>query len=107
VVQRSTAADPVGRKVGNDERRLWREWLKKPEEEICSAISQEGTDRAETREGFGLERVASCRSREQRWRTKLDFSSGESFDDHHRPTTLGIEAATSVRCCGRNRANET
>ena len=24
-----------------------------------------------------------CRSRDQRWRTKLDFSSGESFDDHH------------------------
>ena len=31
----------------------------------------------------------SCRSRDQRWRTKLDFTSGESFDDHHRPTTLG------------------
>ena len=38
---------------------------------------------------FELERVASCRSRDQRWRTKLNFRSGESFDDHHRPTTFG------------------
>ena len=38
---------------------------------------------------FELENVVSCRSREHRWRTKLDFSSGESFDDRHRPTTLG------------------
>src|SRR5260370_23507252 len=52
-------------------------------------MSQEATDRAETREGFELGRVASCRSREHRWRTKLDFSSGEAFDDNHRPTTLG------------------
>ena len=89
VVRRSTTADTMGRKVGYDERMLWRECLKKPEEEIWSAISQEATDRAETREGFELERVASCRSREHRWRTKLDFSSGESFDDNHRPTTLG------------------
>ncbi len=70
---------------------LWRECLKKPEGEICSAISQEATGRAETREGFELERVASCRSREHRWSTKLDFSSGESFDDHHPRTTLGAE----------------
>ena len=56
---------------------------------MCSSMSQESTDRAETREGFELARVVSCRSREHWWRTKLDFSSGESFDDHHRPTTLG------------------
>jgi len=48
-----------------------------------------GMERVETREGFELERVASCRSREHRRRTKLDFSSGESFDDHHRPHTWG------------------
>ena len=79
----------MGRKVGYDERMLWRECRKKPGEEICSTISQGATNRAETREGFELERVASCRSREHRWSTKLDFSSGESFDDHHRPTALG------------------
>jgi len=38
---------------------------------------------------FELENVVSCRSRNQRWRTKLDFSGGESCDDRHRPTTLG------------------
>src|SRR5947209_18855931 len=36
-----------------------------------------------------IENVLVGRSNDQRWRTKLDFSSGESFDDHHRPTTLG------------------
>src|SRR5271167_2064171 len=50
----------------------------------------EGTEvRSAWKNTFELERVASCRSRDQRWRTKLDFRSGESFDDHHRPTTLG------------------
>jgi len=48
-----------------------------------------GTERVEAREGFELERVASCRSHDHRRRTKLDFSSGKSFDNHHRPTTLG------------------
>src|SRR5260370_16694406 len=37
---------------------------------------------------FELENVVSCRSREHRWRTKLDFSGGESFDDRHRPPPL-------------------
>src|SRR5260370_39476488 len=37
---------------------------------------------------FELENVVSCRSREHRWRTKLDFSGGETFYDLHRPTTL-------------------
>src|SRR6266567_3451884 len=36
-----------------------------------------------------IENVLVGRSNDQRWRTKLDFRSGESFDDHHRPTTLG------------------
>src|SRR6266852_7586294 len=49
-----------------------------------SMVGRSGLKRA-----FELERVASCRSLDHRWRTKLDFSSGESFDDHHRPTTLG------------------
>ena len=59
------------------------------EKEIHSAARHRGMERVETREGFELERAASCRSREHRWRTQLDFSSGESFDDPHRPTTLG------------------
>ena len=35
-------------------------------------------------------RAVSCRSREQPWwRTELELSSGESFDDRHRSATLG------------------
>ena len=45
--------------------------------------------RAETREGFELESVASCGSNGQRRRPKLDFRSGEPFNDYHRSTTLG------------------
>src|ERR1700731_2444331 len=54
------------------------------------SVPREGTEiRSAWKNTFELERVASCRSRDQRWRTKLDFSSGESFDDHHPPATLG------------------
>ena len=35
-------------------------------------------------QSFRIGESRSCRSRDPRWRTKLDFSSGESFDDHHR-----------------------
>lgn len=56
------------------------------EEAICWATGHRGTEHAETREGFELERVVSCG---QRWRTKLDPCSCEPFDDHHRATTLG------------------
>src|SRR4029450_11299080 len=43
----------------------------------------------ESGEGFELERVVSCGSSEQRWRTKLDFCRRKPLDDHHRSTTLG------------------
>jgi hypothetical protein len=36
-----------------------------------------------------LEKDVSCRGSDHGWRTKLDFCSGKSFDDLHRPTTLG------------------
>ena len=45
-----------------------------------------------------LEKVVSCRSREFRWRTKLDFGSGEPFDDLHRSTAL--RAAPNERVFG-------
>ena len=62
--------------------------MKKLEERICSAARRRGALHAEAREGFELERVGSCRSRDHRWRTKLDFGSGESFDDLHRSTAF-------------------
>jgi hypothetical protein len=54
---------------------------------LRSAARRRGSERVETREGYELEKVASCRSLDHRWRPKLDFSSGESFDDH--PKSLG------------------
>jgi hypothetical protein len=62
--------------------------LRKLEEEICFAARRRGTEHAETREGFELEKVVSCGNGE-RWRTKLHFYSREPFDDHHRSTTHG------------------
>src|SRR5438132_924646 len=37
---------------------------------------------------FKLERVVSCRRADTWLRTKLDFGSGEPFDDLHRSTTF-------------------
>jgi len=62
--------------------------VEEAKEEICSLARQRGTKRAEAREGFELERGVSCRSRDHRWRTKLDFGSGESFDDLHWSTAF-------------------
>ena len=61
-------------------------WLKKLQEEVGWAARRRSPERAETRGGFELERVVSCRSREHRWRAKLDFGSGEPVDDLHRST---------------------
>jgi len=36
-----------------------------------------------------LERAVSCRRVDPWWRTKLDFGSGEPFDDLHWSSTLG------------------
>ena len=63
--------------------------MKRLEKEIHSTARHRGTERVETREEFELDKVASCSSGDHRRRTKLDFSSGESFDDHHPPATLG------------------
>jgi hypothetical protein len=62
---------------------------RKLEKEICFAARRRGTEHAETCEGFEFEKVVSCSGRDPRRRTKLDFCSGEPFNDHHRSTTLG------------------
>ena len=80
--------DTVRREVGYCEKLPRRGWLRKWEEEICSAAKRKSRERAETRGGLGLERVVSCRSRDHRWRTKLDFGSGEPLDDLHRSTAF-------------------
>ena len=65
--------------------------LRKPKEQICSVIRRTTTGRGEARRILLMERVVSCGSGDQRWRTKLHLGSRESLDDHHRSSTLGAE----------------
>ena len=62
--------------------------LKKLEEGMDWATRRSGTGRPEGRRVFELERVVSCRSADLWWRTKLNFGSGEPFDDLHRSTAF-------------------
>jgi hypothetical protein len=72
--------------------KMWQsEPPRRPEERICSAIRRTTTDRGEARRILLMERVVSCGSGDQRWRTKLHFGSREPLDDHHRSSTLGAE----------------
>jgi hypothetical protein len=48
-----------------------------------------GAERGEARGVLELETVFSCRSGDHRWGAKLDFGSGEPFDDFHWSSTLG------------------
>ena len=67
--------------------------MEKRKEEIGSAARRRGTERDEARKVFVLWTALSCGSRDQdRWRTELDLESSKSFEDHHRPTTLGAES---------------
>jgi len=68
----------------------------KPKAQICSAMRRTTTDRGEARRILLMERVVSCGSGDQRWRTKLDFISRKPFDDPHRSTALG---AARERTC--------
>src|SRR5713101_1366339 len=86
-VLQSATRDCMSREAGCLRKRIVKSVVEELEKEIRSAASHRGTERVETR--FRMERVASCRSLDHRWRTKLDFGRDESFDDHHRPTTLG------------------
>ena len=66
--------------------------MEKRKEEIGSATRRRGRERDEARKVFVLWTALSCGSRDQdRWRTELDLGSSKSFEDHHRPTTLGAE----------------
>src|SRR5258707_3164068 len=86
-VPQSATRDGMSPEAGRMRKRI----LKSVVEELeRRPVPRQNTEvRSGWKNTFELERVASCRSRDHRWRTKLDFSSGEPFDDHHRPTTLG------------------
>ena len=88
-VTRRARPDTMRSEVGCCEKVSREAWLKKLQEEIGSAARRRIPERFETRDSFELEKIVSCRSRDQRWRAKLDFGSGEPFDDLHWSSTLG------------------
>ena len=73
----------------------WETGVRKLEEEICRGARRRGSEKVARLPRCEVERVISCCGGGKRWwRTKLDLGSGESLDDHHRPTTVG--AATEL-----------
>lgn len=87
-VLQGTTHDTVRAEIGYGEKVSQRRWSKKVEEEIDLTARHRDAERPERRRVFDLERVVSCRSADLWWRTKLDFSSGEPFDDLHRSTAF-------------------
>ena len=79
---------PCARKIGNGEKVSRRRRSKKLEEGIGLTARHKDTERPEGRRVFELERVVSCRRADPWWRTKLNFGSGEPFDDLHRSTAF-------------------
>ena len=78
---------PCARKLATAKRTTGR-WSKMLEEGIGLTARHRDAERLEGRRVFDLERVVSCRRADLWWRTKLDFSSGESLDDLHRSTAF-------------------
>jgi hypothetical protein len=87
-VLQGTTHDTVRAEIGYGEKGSRRLWSKKLEEGIGLTARHRDTERPEGRRVFELESVVSCRSADPWWRTKLDFSSGEPFDDLHRSTAF-------------------
>ena len=82
------AHDTVRAEIGYGEKVSRRLWSKKLEEGIGLTARHRDTERPEGRRVFELERVVSCRNADRWWRTKLDFGSGEPFDDLHWSTAF-------------------
>src|SRR5713226_8934570 len=91
-VPRSAEDDTARPRAGRSAKRSLTESLEKRKEEIGSAARRRGTERDDARKVFVLWTAVSCGSRDQdRWRTELDLGGSKSFEDHHRPATLGTE----------------
>jgi hypothetical protein len=84
-----TTHDTVRAEIGYGEKVSQRLCSKKLEEGIGLTARQRDAERLEVPRVFELERVVSCRSADPWWRTKLNFGSGEPFDDLHWSSTLG------------------
>jgi len=87
-VLQGTTHDSVHAEIGYGEKVSQRLWSKEVEEGIGLTARHRDAQRVEVRRVFELERVVSCRSADPWWRTKLDFCSGEPFDDLHRSTAF-------------------
>ena len=87
-VLQGTTHDSVSAEIGYGEKVSQRLWSKKAGEGIGLTARHKDAQRPEGRRVFELERVVLCRSADPWWRTKLDFGSGESFDDLHRSTAF-------------------
>ena len=87
-VLQGTTHDSVRAEIGHGEKVSRRLWSKKLEEGIGMTVRHKDAERLGGRRVFELERVVSCRSADPWWRTKLDFGSGEPFDDLHRSTAF-------------------
>ena len=87
-VLQGTTPDTVRAEIGYGEKVSQRRWSKKLEEGIGLTAGHRDAQRLEGRRVFELERVVSCRNADPWWRTKLDFGSGEPFDDLHRSTAF-------------------
>jgi hypothetical protein len=94
-VRESTAVDTGCSGRGHRAKVLLGEELRALKDDLCYATRRSGREHAETYEGCEFEQVVSCGSGDRRWRTKLDFGSRESFDDHHRSTALGTTPETT------------
>ena len=87
-VLQGTTHDTVRAEIGYGEKVSQRLWSKKVEKGIGLTARQRDAQRLEVPRVFELERVVSCRRADPWWRTKLDFGSGEPFDDLHRSTAF-------------------
>ena len=87
-VLQGTTQDTVRAEIGYGEKVSRRRWSKKLEEGSGLTARHRDRERPQGRRVFELERVASCRDADSWWRTKLDFGSGEPFDDLHRSTAF-------------------
>ena len=87
-VLQGTTQDTVRAEIGFGEKVWQRRWSKNLEEGIGLTARHRDAERPEGRRVFELKRVVSCRNADPWWRTKVDFGSGEPFDDLHRSTAF-------------------
>ena len=100
-VLQGTTHDKLNSKSDSGHEVWQKPWWKRVEEGMDRATTHSSRERSEERRVFELERVASCRNADLWWRTKLDFGSGESFDDLHRSTAFRAAPGSGSVFCGR------